>query len=110
MPHLVNPPTGWFVNSNNDSAGTVLDNNPLNQLRPGGGFYYLNAGYDAGFRAGRITDLIKEKVAARRVSFRDMQAIQADVVLSDAQYFVPLIKQALARGTVSSDWLLASLA
>jgi len=101
MPHLVNPRAGWFVNANNDPAGTVLDNNPLNQVRPGGGIYYLSAGYDAGFRAGRITELIKEKVSERRVSFRDMQAIQADVVLSDAKYFVPLIKQALARAKTS---------
>ena len=66
MPHLINPPAGWFVNANNDPAGTVLDNNPLNQLRPGGGLYYLNAGYDAGFRAGRITELIQSKPGPRR--------------------------------------------
>ena len=111
MPHLVNPPAGWFVNANNDPAGTVLDNNPLNQLRPGGGLYYLNAGYDLGLRAGRITELLKTKVAAGRVSFDDMQAIQADVVLPDAQYFVPLIKQAFARAAApSANPLLASLA
>ena len=109
MPHLVNPPAGWFVNANNDPAGTVLDNNPLNQLRPGGGIYYLNAGYDAGFRAGRITELIKGKLDAGPVSFGDMQAIQADVVLPDAQYFVPLIVQALARAKTSLVPPLASL-
>ena len=101
MPHIVNPPAGWFVNANNDPAGTVLDNNPLNQLRPGGGFYYLNAGYDTGFRAGRITELLKGKVAAGPVSFRDMQAIQADVVLPDAQFFVPYVTQALARAAAA---------
>lgn len=110
MPRLVNPPAGWFVNANNDPAGTVLDNNPLNQLRPGGGIYYLNAGYDAGFRAGRITELLKEKLSTGPVSFQDMQAIQADVVLPDAQYFVPLIERALARAQASkNDVLLASL-
>ena len=110
MPHLVNPRAGWFVNANNDPAGTVLDNNPLNQVRPGGGIYYLNAGYDAGFRAGRITQLIEGKVKEGRVSFRDMQAIQADVVLPDAQYFVPLIKQALARAKTPVNPLLTQLA
>lgn len=110
MPHLVNPRTGWFVNANNDPAGTALDNNPLNQVRPGGGIYYLNAGYDAGFRAARITALIKQKVKEGRVSLRDMQAIQADVVLPDAQYFVPLIKQALAHGKTSVNPPLARLA
>src|SRR5512143_325593 len=102
MPHLVNPPAGWLVNANNDPAGTVLDNNPLNQLRSGGGLYYLNAGYDFGLRAGRITELLREKLAAGRVSFRDTQTIQADVVLPDAQFFVPFITQALARASVSA--------
>ena len=110
MPHLVNPPAGWFVNANNDPAGTVLDNNPLNTLRPGGGLYYLDAYYDFGLRAGRITELIRAKIAAGRVSFSDMQAIQADVVLPDAPFFVPLITQALARGSVSTDPLFNSLA
>ena len=64
MPHLVNPSAGWFVNANNDPAGTVLDNDPLNPLRPGGGLYYLDAYYDFGLRAGRITELIRAKVAS----------------------------------------------
>ncbi len=112
MPHLINPPAGFFVNANNDPAGTVLDNNPLNQLRPGGGLYYLNAGYDFGLRAQRITELIQRELQQRRgsVSFEDMQRIQADVVLPDAPYFVPLIRQALARGVASSDLVLKYLA
>jgi len=93
MPHLVNPPAGWFVNANNDPAGTSLDNDPLNQLRPGGGIYYLNPGYSQ-FRAGRITQLIREKVASGRITFADMQQIQADTVLLDAQFFVPHILRA----------------
>lgn len=97
MPQLLNPAAGWFVNANNDPAGTVLDNDPLNQLRPGGGLYYLNPGYDMGLRAGRITELMRTGLARRPLSFEDMQAIQADVLLPDAPYFVPYIRQALAR-------------
>ena len=94
MPQLVNPPSGWFVNANNDPAGTTLDNNPLNQLRPGGGIFYLNAAY-SGFRAGRITQLIREQLArGEKFSMDDMQRIQADVVMLDAQYFVPWILRA----------------
>src|SRR5215468_5155246 len=93
MPHVVNPPAGWFVNANNDPIGTSLDNDPLNQLRPGGGIFYLNPGY-AGFRAGRITQLIREKLAAGPITFADMQQIQADTVLLDAQFFVPHILRA----------------
>src|SRR5688500_5574575 len=50
MPNVVNPASGIIINANNDPAGTTLDNNVLNQLRPGGGIYYLAPGY-AGFRA-----------------------------------------------------------
>ena len=98
MPHVINPAAGWFVNANNDPAGTSLDNNPLNQLRPGGGLYYLNAGYDAGFRAGRITDLVRQTLADDgRMSFEAMQAIQADTLLLDAAFFVPHVEHAMAR-------------
>jgi penicillin amidase len=102
MPQVVNPARGWIVNANNDPAGTTLDNNPLNQLRAGGGIFYLNSGY-AGFRAGRITQLIRAQVAAgQKFTIADMQRIQADVVLLDAQYFVPFILRALENAQASS--------
>jgi penicillin amidase len=109
MPQIVNPAGGWIVNANNDPAGTTLDNNPLNQLRPGGGIFYLNVGY-SGFRAGRITQLIREKLAKNeKFTVADMQRIQADVVLLDAQYFVPHIKTALDNARTSSVPALAAL-
>jgi penicillin amidase len=110
MPQVVNPARGWVVNANNDPIGTTLDNNALNQLRPGGGIYYLNSGY-AGFRAGRITQLIREQVArSQKFTVADMQRIQADVVLLDAQYFVPYITRALENGGASSVPALQALA
>lgn len=109
MPQIVNPAGGWIVNANNDPAGTTLDNNPLNQLRPGGGIYYLSPGY-SGFRAGRITQLVREKLAKNeKFSVADMQRIQADVVLLDAQYFVPWISRALDNAAGSSNPALAGL-
>lgn len=110
MPHIVNPAGGWIVNANNDPAGTTLDNNALNQLRPGGGIYYLSHSY-AGFRAGRITQLVREQIArSQKFSVTDMQRIQADVVLIDAQYFVPWITHAYDNGVASSNPLVAALA
>ena len=93
LPQTINPPAGWFVNANNDPAGTVLDNNPLNQLRTGGeGIYYLNPGYAGGFRAGTITRRIRDYVASQgELSKEDLQSIQADVSLLDARFFVPYI-------------------
>jgi penicillin amidase len=99
MPQLVNPPAGYFINANNDPAGTTLDNNPFNQLRPGGGIYYLSPGYAQGTRAGRITRALTDRLAAGPVTVADMQAIQADVVLLDAQVFTPSILGAFANAT-----------
>jgi penicillin G amidase len=101
MPQIVNPP--WFVNANNDPAGTTLDNNPLNQLRPGGGIFYLAPGY-AGFRGGRATQMMRQKVEnGSKATFDDMKQMQADVVMIDAQYFVPHILAALNNAKASSN-------
>jgi penicillin amidase len=109
MPHTVNPKAGFFVNANNDPVGATLDNNPLNQLRPGGGIYYLNPGYD-GIRGGRITELIHAELAGDgRVSFADMQRIQADTALVDARYFVPHVVRALRNAVRSDDPTLRAL-
>jgi penicillin G amidase len=95
MPQVVNPAAGWFVNANNDPAGTTLDNNPFNQLRTGGGIYYLNYDY-SGFRGGRITQMIRQMTAdGRRISMADMKRIQADTVMIDAEFFTPHILAAL---------------
>jgi penicillin G amidase len=110
MPQVLNPPAGFFVNANNDPAGTTLDNDPMNQLRPGGGIYYLNNGY-AGIRGGRITALLRAELAGDgTVSFADMQRIQADTAQVDAQFFVPHLVKALARGALDSDPTLRGLA
>ena len=101
MPQVVNPPAGFFVNANNDPAGTTLDNDPLNQLRPGGGIYYLNPAYDPGTRAGRITQLLEAKIAAGPLTVEDMAEIQADVVLLDAQRLVPHILEAFANANAA---------
>ncbi|MEN3358773.1 MAG: penicillin amidase [Mycobacteriales bacterium] len=91
MPHLINPPAGWFVSANNDPTGATLDNDPLNQLRPGGGIYYLNAGYD-GIRAGRITEMLRSALAGgRKIDAAGVARMQSDTVLLDAEFFAPRI-------------------
>ena len=108
MPQLINPP--YFVNANNDPAGVTLDNDPFNQLRPGGGIYYLEYTYAIGTRAGRITQAIEDKLAAGNVSFEDMQEIQADVVMLDAQVFTPYILEAFDNAANSDVSALKELA
>ncbi|MGE5134752.1 MAG: penicillin acylase family protein, partial [Gemmatimonadota bacterium] len=110
MPHIVNPPAGWFVNANNDPAGTTLDNDPLNQARPGGGIYYLNYGYD-GFRAGRIEEMLRQRLASgHKISMAGITQMQADTALLDAEYFVPHITQAFADAKTSTVTQLKALA
>lgn len=89
MPHIVDPPAGFFVNANNDPIGATFDNNPLNQARPGGGIYYLNYGYD-GLRAPRITEMVRAALdSGRKLTTADLAGMQADVTLIDAEALVP---------------------
>ncbi len=102
MPQTVNPKNGWVVNANNDTAGTTLDNNPINQLRPGGqGIYFLGYSFDFGTRAGRITQALRERLAQGPVDRSDMKAIQADVKFLDAEVFTPYIVGAFDRAQQS---------
>ncbi|HXW09523.1 MAG TPA: penicillin acylase family protein, partial [Steroidobacteraceae bacterium] len=98
LPQTVNPSAGWVVNANNDTSGATLDNDPLNQLRIGGqGIFYLGYAFDHGTRAGRITQALKERLVRGSVDRSDMQAIQADVTLLDAQVLTPYITGAFLR-------------
>ena len=111
MPKLINPVSGYIVNANNDPTGNTRDNNAFNELRPGGGIFYLNPGYAIGTRAGRITQEFEDRLARGPLSRRDMEEIQADVKLLDAQVFTPLILDAFANALLSgADPLLAGLA
>lgn len=112
LPQVVNPKNGFVVNANNDPAGVTLDNNPINQLRKSGqGIYYLGYSFDYGTRAGRITQALKQRLAAGPVSRADMKAIQADVTLLDAQVLAPYIVGAFDNaGSVGAPAALAALA
>ena len=111
MPKLINPENGYFINANNDPTGNTRDNNAFNELRPGGGIFYLNPGYAIGTRAGRITQGFEERLASGPLSREDMEEIQADVILLDAQVFAPLILAAFGNAqSDGADPLLALLA
>jgi penicillin amidase len=97
MPQALNPRNGFFVNANNDPAGTTLDNDALNQRRPGkpGAVYYLSPGYDEGLRAGRITRLIRSRIEqGRKISAGDMREFQLNTQQLDAELLVPQLLRA----------------
>ena len=111
MPQIVNPPAGFFVNANNDPAGLTLDNDPLNQLRPGGGIFYLEPQYNLGLRAGRITRLLQERLALGPLTAEDMREIQADVQQADALVLLPFLLDAFdAAEDPAADPALAAFA
>jgi penicillin amidase len=111
MPKLINPASGYFINANNDPTGNTRDNNAFNEMRPGGGIFYLNPGYAIGTRAGRITQGFEERLASGPLSREDMEEIQADVILLDAQVFTPLILGAFENAqSATANPLLAAIA
>lgn len=92
MPHEINPARGYIISANNDPLGLCLDNDALNQLRPGGGIFYLNPGYAIGCRAGRLRDLFDAALAGKGpLSVQTMMDFQADHQLLDAEVFVPYL-------------------
>jgi penicillin amidase len=87
MPQVVDPPKGFIISANNDPLGLNFDNDPLNTSRPGaGGIYYLSPRFNPGLRAFRIRQLLDRAFD-----------IQADVVLHDAEVFLPFIIQAIQQ-------------
>jgi penicillin amidase len=92
MPRLFNPLRGFIVSANNDPTGATLDNDPFNERRPDGGILYFGTNFALGVRAGRITELLDERVARRgRITTSDMKEIQADTVMNEARYFTRFI-------------------
>ena len=98
MPQAINPPSGFIANANNDPIGTSLDNNPLNQLRPGGGIFYLSPGYTSP-RIGRIRRLLDGILLTdeREINLEDMRRIQSNNQLLDAEVFTPFLLTAFGN-------------
>jgi penicillin amidase len=97
MPQTLNPTNGFFANANNDPAGVTLDNDYLNQRRTSdpNAIYYLARDWSNGLRAGRITRLIQDEIAADgKVSLADMRRFQGNTQQLDAELMVPFLVQA----------------
>jgi len=110
LERLVNPSDGVMSNANQDPTGQTFDNDPLNELRPGGGIRYTTPGHADGNRNARITERLDEALADGTISFAEMQSIQADVKLNDADVLVPAIAAALdAAQTPGAPPALAAL-
>jgi penicillin G amidase len=111
MDGLVNPKRGWIANANQDPTGQTFDNDPLNELRPGGGIRYITPGHEDGNRNTRVSRRIEEALANDgKVSFFETTQIQSDVSLHDAEVLTPYIVNALhAAQTPGAPPALAAL-
>jgi penicillin amidase len=110
MDGLVNPERGWISNANQDPTGQTFDNDPLNELRPGGGIRYITPGHSDGNRNARVTRRLQEALADGEVSFAEMQSIQSDHRLHDAEVLTPYITAAFqAARTPGAPPALAAL-
>jgi len=103
MPHVINPSAGYVANANNDPAGTTLDNNAFNQVRPGGGLYYLNFAYSS-YRQGRIDRELQRLLAAGPITAAQMRALQANNQLMDAELVRPYLLAAFTNAQASGAW------
>lgn len=104
MPQVVNPASGYVANANNDPAGNTLDNNALNQTRPGGGIYYLDYGY-AAYRMGQIDRKLQSLIARPEpVTMQDMRNLQANTQMLDAELVLPFLTRALSNAQAANAW------
>ncbi len=104
MPFVINPQSGYIANCNNDPVGNTLDNNGLNQLRPGGGIYYLDIGY-SGFRQGRIDRLLNTRLASGQpVTVDFIKQTQANNQPLDAEKLTPYLLTAAANASAPNAW------
>jgi penicillin amidase len=94
MDQLQNPARGWIANANQDPNGQTFDNDPLNELRPGGGIRYITPGHEDGNRNARVSARLQEALDGG-VTFEELQSIQADTRLHDAQLLTPNLTAAL---------------
>lgn len=93
MPYTINPASGYIANANNDPLGTTFDNNPFNQLRPGGGILYYAPGHSS-YRMGRIDREMQKLVARGNVTIQDMMKLQANNQQLDAELVLPHVLRA----------------
>ncbi len=89
LPSFYNPPNKWVI-----TANQVL-------VQPGYP-YKIGAGYNYGYRAQRILDLVREKTAngSKSLSLADSQAIQSDTQMPFAPFLVPYLLDVKAGADV----------
>jgi penicillin amidase len=90
LPYVENPKQGFIATANNQPIGPDYPGYPWPVwISPA-------CGFDPGYRAQRITELIKSLAP---ISIDDMKAIQADTLCIPARNIVPILNQSMKGDT-----------
>jgi penicillin amidase len=79
LPRVYNPPAGYIVSANNELVDSAYP-------------YFIAQDWDPGYRAARITELLKSDIAHGGVTLDDMSAIQTDTKILRASLVTPYLK------------------
>ncbi len=88
VPWAKNPTAGFLATANNDNIGDTLDNDPSNDKLPDGTPMYIGAGFDLGFREGRITERLQK---LEKATPEDLASIQGDARSAMGSRLTPLL-------------------
>jgi penicillin amidase len=90
LPQGVNPTKGYYATANSDPKGYSDTNDPVNNPVTPGTYLSFDWSDPTDVRYARIAALLKVKTSASsKMSFADMQSVQADHALLLARLFAP---------------------
>ena len=79
LPRVYNPPSGMIVSANNELVDSAYP-------------YFIAQDWDPGYRAARISQLLKDDIAHGGVTVDEMSAIQTDTQVLRAELVIPYLK------------------
>ncbi len=79
LPRVYNPPSGYIVSANNELVDSSYP-------------FFIAQDWDPGYRAARITELLKADIAHGGVTLDEMSAIQTDTTVLRAALITPYLK------------------
>lgn len=79
LPRVYNPPSGFIVSANNELVDSAYP-------------HFIAQDWDPGYRAARITELLKADAARGGVTIEEMSTIQADTRILRADLVIPSLK------------------
>jgi len=95
LPRVYNPPSGFIVSANNELVDSAYP-------------HFIAQDWDPGYRAARISELLKADAAKGGVTVDEMSAIQTDTKILRADLVIPSLK-GIKAGTGDGSAVLAAI-